>query len=170
MSSRAYTQELYSFHKKPVRLDAYVLFEGSAAPVLYQYNPSQPGQAASYTVASTAAVGLEPAGFQGIASIARNSTSTGDFIITLQDSFQRVLEVHKTLLSEPTSGTVGISTAPDVGIIDGSGASLGFNSTTAFNAIEIQTSLDGVAADPGVTSTSSEFWCITLILDDSTAG
>lgn len=105
------TQFAYGTEKKFVRLECPVSFGTSGAPTLLQWNPSNAAGAGSYSAAPTSASTTgtgSPFGARGISSIVRNSA--GNFTVTLQGQFQRLLQAQATFL-DGASTNAGLNPA-----------------------------------------------------------
>lgn len=98
------TQFQYSAEKKAWRLECPVSFGADGAPTLLAWQPSNSAGPGSYVAAPTSSsvTGTgSPFGARGISSIVRNSA--GNFTITLQGQFQRLLQAQVTFLDGSTT-------------------------------------------------------------------
>lgn len=109
--SGTFTQEWYTFLKKGTSLFAVVNIGGTGAPTLEKWQPNSAQITAAYSAAPTTGNAVAPAGFQGVASIAR--VSAGLYTIVLQQGYQRLLGVFPTFLVT----TTGSPAAPIMGVI-----------------------------------------------------
>lgn len=152
MANRQFTQFNLMMDKGVVTLFAAIGFNGSGTPTLYQWSPT----ARTYSAAPTA-------GCRGIKSITRNGT--GDYTLTLQDTYQRLLVAGITFISNSNAAgpiyQVKVASNPNT-----AGSTVAQGLGTAFNAVEILTfSAQGTAADPGTT----ELGIVNLTLQNSSA-
>lgn len=143
MANRFFDQFYQTLDKGVVSLFAVVNFGASGAPTLQKWDPS----ARSYSAASST-------GFRGIKTITR--TSAGTYDVTLQDSYNRLLQLNYTFQNASAAA------APLV-IVQTPNTNL--NSTTApkFSMTFLNTS--GSATDPA----SGEQVVFEIILQNSTA-
>lgn len=152
MANRFFSEFNYMMDKGVVTLFAAVGFNGAGTPTLYQWNPT----ARTYSAAPTG-------GCRGVKSIARNGT--GDYTLTLQDSYQRLLVAGLTFISNSNAAgpiyQIKVASNPNTA---GSAVAQGLG--TSFNAIEVLTfSAQGAAADPG----NTELGIINITLQNSSA-
>jgi hypothetical protein len=96
MANRNYQQRFYSHEKYPVRIFCNLLGTGATAPTLQKWTG---------TALATAGTG----GYRGVKSIARNGT--GDYTITFQDNFQRLLDFNCKVVAVDGSTTPLVTTA-----------------------------------------------------------
>jgi hypothetical protein len=148
MANRFLQQFRFGFEKMPVDVYAVINIGASGAPTLEAWTPST-GGGGSYAAAQST-------GFRGVKSIVRNGT--GDYTLTLQDSYQRLVGFDVTFQSATTAKAV----APIVSI-QGTGTTLG---TSTGGTIRFFTqSAANTAADPA----SGEVMLIHVALQNSTA-
>ena len=154
MANRFFSEFNYMLDKGVVTLFAAVQFNGSSTPTLVQWNPTS----RTYSAAPTA-------GSRGIKSITRNGL--GDYTITLQDTYQRLLVFGVTFVSSTTAAApiaqVKVASNPNSA---GSTSAQGLG--TGFNAIEFLTfgaQNPLTAADPA----NTELGIINITLQNSSA-
>jgi hypothetical protein len=152
MANRFFTEFNYMLDKGVITLFVAIGFNGSGTPTLFQWNPTTRTYAAAPT-----------GGARGISKIARNGT--GDYTITLQDTYQRLLVAGLTFISNSNVAgpiyQVKVATNPNLA---GSTAAQGLGAS--FNAVEILTfSAQGTAADPG----TAELGILNLSMQNSSA-
>lgn len=139
--------------KEPVFLWGVINVGATGAPTLEKWVPAVGGGGA-YSAAATSGTDY---GWQGILSISR--TSTGLYVLTLKQSFQRLLSFRATFLS-----ATGAAAAPIVGVLSGtSDTNVGSNTTPKVSFL--CQSAAGVAADPA----SGEQMIVELVLQNSTS-
>jgi hypothetical protein len=90
MSNRNYTERFYTHEKYPVRIFCNLLGTGATAPTLQKWTGAALGTAGA-------------TGYRGVKSIARNGT--GDYTITFQDKFNRLLGMSCSVLAVDGSTT-----------------------------------------------------------------
>lgn len=100
------------------------------------------------SIGGTGAPTLVSNACKGVASISRNSA--GDYSITLQDKYQKVLAMQCS-----TTNSTGISAAPDVGIKS--------DAVSSTKIVRIVCSAAGVATDPA----SGDVLNIHMVLSNS---
>lgn len=148
MANRNLTQFAYGFEKMPVQLDAYITIGSTGAATLKYWVPAAGGGGA-YASAPTG-------GYRGIASIARNTT--GDYTITLQDTYQRLLGWDVKF----QAATTGTAVAPIVSLC----TTTTNVATSTGGTVRFKTqSATGTAADPA----SGEIMYVSLRLSNSSA-
>jgi hypothetical protein len=96
MANRNYQQRFYSHEKYPVRIFCNLLGTGAAAPTLQKWT-------------GTALAAAGSTGYRGVKSIARNGT--GDYTITFQDNFQRLLDFNCKVVAVDGSTTPVVTNA-----------------------------------------------------------
>ncbi len=107
MASRAFTSQAWSLEKARVTLFATVDFDSGGAPTLKAWSSSAQnpgGGSGSYIDALTS----NPGGAIGFAGVASISGSAGDYIITLNDSYQRLLGFSATVIKATASVTPSV--------------------------------------------------------------
>jgi len=140
MAQRNFTQNLYSLSKKRVVIDVEVTFGSSGSPTL-----------------ATASAGEAPKN-KGVASISR--TSTGLFVLTLSDRYQRVAQFRGTF-----KAASGIVAAPDIALKTAAngtaptGMVITFTTTAPTGASNIQAVTDPASGETGY---------FEVVLEDST--
>jgi hypothetical protein len=152
MSSHQFIPESYSLEAKLVRLVAVVNFGASGAPSLQFWNVPVVGSAGSYTAAGTTAGPFSPSGTKGISKVTRNGA--GDFTITLQGTYQRLLGVNVAFVNSAAPA------APSFWV-KSSGTNVG---TSGGGTVEVIFNAAGTATDPA----SGEQALIEIVLSDST--
>lgn len=160
MASRAFNRTLDSLSKKLTSISAVIGF-GGGSPTLVAWTPPQFGAPGEYNPANAALPGA--LGTFGVSTV--TLVGTGDFLITLQNSYQRLLGITAVWLN-----STGIPTAPDVGIksTEGSAPDGGFlfsGIAGGGSTLEIVTSAAGSATAPA----DGDILFITLLIDDSTS-
>lgn len=123
MSNRAAHPELWNLDAAAFKAWAVIVWAGGV-PVLERFIPpsSTPGagRQGTYVPAPTSNGSGMPTGSAGVATIARQSA--GDFLLTLQDRYNRLLQVNATWLN-----AAGLPTIDKIGVKSGSSAFLGGN-------------------------------------------
>jgi hypothetical protein len=127
MANRSFVRNTSTLEKAPVRLFARVTFGSSGAPT------------------------LDKAKSKGVKSISR--TSAGLYVITLQDSYQRLLNMKHLFLNATAPAAPGMYLVTDA------------TSTNSAPAVTVQFNAAGTATDPG----SGEEVRLTFELSNSTA-
>ena len=154
MANRTFTQFSYSLYGKVVSLFATIKCGAAGAPTLQQWNPVTRVFAAAPT-----------GGSRGIKSISR--TSTGLFVITLQDAYNELIDIDATFDTTLISAQAAPA-APEV-YIYGSGPTASVNDSinlTTGGTFTLATMNNSSAAtDPA----SGEFLKLCVVLSDSAA-
>jgi hypothetical protein len=96
MANRFFQQYFHTLEKKPVRIFCNLLGTGAAAPTLQKWN----GSALSASSSD---------GYRGVKSVARNGT--GDYTLTFQDNYNRLLDFNCKVLAVDGSTTPLVTTA-----------------------------------------------------------
>lgn len=159
MSQPTLTDAAYSVFKKHISACAVVDIGASGAPTLQKWTPTAGAVASAYAAASTSSptVGAS-AGTQLVKSIARNST--GDYTVTLQSTYQRLIGLRATF-SVPSSVNSGKTAVATANVVTPSG---GIDAPGSVNAIEfICLDFAGNVVDP---ASGEQMW-LWLEIDDS---
>jgi hypothetical protein len=166
MANHAFTQFSYSLEAKKVTLYAAIKFGVSGAPTLQQWVPPLPPQTTGTYVAAVGAGGGMPGGFGGVAKVVRNSA--GDFTLTLQESYQRLLGIRSVFTNTKALGVA----APDM-VVASDGTDVAGAKTIEVVFEQAQMPASTVAGTPIVNAptdpASGELVILTIELSDSTA-
>lgn len=104
MANRSFMQWQYSMVKGRVTLFARITIGATGAPTLTKWNPGT----GTFTAAPTTGIGPYAIGCEGVKSVSR--VSTGVYVLLLQDTYQRLLDLDMTV-----ANATGLPTTPGIG-------------------------------------------------------